>query len=86
MVYVDTLERDFYRRMVANVYYGEIDLTPYIVENGYGWYYNSKGMSKTQRKALKDAEKYARSKKLGLWGVDGEIVNPATFRKNNKPK
>jgi endonuclease YncB( thermonuclease family) len=85
-VYVDTLERDFYRRMVANVYYGEIDLTRYVIENGYGWYYNSKGMTNDERKALKSAQKYAKANKFGLWGLDGEIVNPATFRKNNKPK
>lgn len=85
-VYVDTLERDFYRRMIAKVHYGEIDLTRYVIENGYGWYYNSKGMTNDERKALKSAQKYAKANKFGLWGLDGEIVNPATFRKNNKPK
>ncbi len=85
-VFVDTLYRDFYNRMVAAVYFEEVNMTPYLIQNGYGWYFNSKDMTKDQRNALKAAQKYAKANKFGLWGVDGEKISPADFRRKHKPK
>lgn len=85
-VYVDTLYRDLYNRVVAKVYFGEIDMTPYLVQNGFAWYSASKQMDKYQRDALKELQKQAKKNKIGLWADNQRIISPSTFRKRNKAK
>jgi endonuclease YncB( thermonuclease family) len=85
-VYVDTLYRDIYNRLVATVYFGEIDMTPYLIQNGFAWYSSSKMMDEYQKSALKALQSEAKKNKVGLWSDKGRIISPATFRKRNYPR
>lgn len=82
-VILDTLYRDKYKRMVAKVWYNNIDLSKYMVENGFAWY-TPFGVSDPEMvKALKLAKKH----KLEIWDGKGDKPKkPNAFRAANKWK
>lgn len=73
--------KDRYHRSIAIVYIGNTDVNLQLVKNGTAWAY---------RKYLKDpliskAEDYARSAKLGLWGLQADqIIPPWEWRHRSK--
>ncbi|MFM2010287.1 MAG: hypothetical protein RLZZ479_678 [Bacteroidota bacterium] len=83
-VYVVPMYADIYDRMVAKIYVNGKDLSEYLIENGYAWFYDpGKEMPKEEREKLKELQKNAKKQKLGLWGQKGIKVSPWTFRKRN---
>lgn len=83
-VNVIPVSTDIYDRMIAKVYIDGIDLTEYLIENGYAWFYDpGKEMPKEQKDKLKNLQKTAKKQKLGLWGQSGIKMSPETFRKRN---
>lgn len=85
-VTIDSVGTDIYNRQLTRVTFDSIDMTHYLVANGYGWYYYSQKMPLKERNQLKALQKEAQKNKLGLWGMDGEKIKPSDFRKKNKPK
>lgn len=83
-VVVETLFRDIYNRMVCKVTLNGKDLTEFLIENGYAWWYSEPKMSTELVKKLKDLHNIAKAEKKGLWGEGGRKVRPTTWRKYNK--
>lgn len=74
-VTIDTLKRDPYDRLVSKVLLNDsTDLSTYLVRNGYAW---------SLVKAYDQIQKNAKQSKIGLWGLSGRKLKPATFRKKN---
>lgn len=80
-VTLDTLYRDKYKRMVANVYLNGASVSKYMVENGYAWY-TPYGTSNPE---MVKAFKFAKRKKLQIWnGLGDKPIRPSTFRLTHK--
>lgn len=80
IVSVDTLYRDVYNRVVAKVYRDSVDVTEYMLKNGYAWYIpdGSKNIDPKYKKAYLRARKL----KINIWS-NKNIIKPSTFRKRN---
>ena len=80
-VSVDTLYRDIYNRPVTKVYKDKVDVSEYMLQNGYAWYISdgSKNIDPKYKKAYLQARKL----KIGIWD-DKNIIKPSTFRKKNR--
>lgn len=75
-VRVEWTTRARYKRILGDVYTGELWINRQLVLDGFAWHF--KRYSKDKR--LADAENEAREAKRGLW-VDPEPVPPWEFRK-----
>lgn len=83
-VKVETLFRDVYNRMICKVTLDGKDLTEFMVENGYAWWYQEPKMKPEIKERLKTLHNTAKEGKLGLWGEKGRKVRPTTWRSYNK--
>lgn len=73
-VYYD--KRDRYKRILGNVYLGNLYVNMEMVKMGYAWHFKKYSVSP----AFEQEERNARSRKLGLW-VDLHPVAPWVWRK-----
>lgn len=76
LVYIDT-----FHRPVCDVYKDSINLTDYVLEHGYGWYLVDSATTLEREIEIKQLQKQAQDKKLGLWGERGRKIRPETWRK-----
>ena len=65
--------RDKYNRLLAYVFLDGINFNIELVQQGLSPYYTQYGKSQKYDSQFKEAEKYARDNKLGLWG-DPELT------------
>lgn len=66
----DVSERDRYGRLLRYVYVGDVFVNEYLVKEGYAKAVSFPPDVKYQEK-LRNAERYARENKKGLWAEDG---------------
>jgi len=79
-VTVQVLKKDRYRRLIANVFYGDsINLNHQLVENGLAWHY----VKYSKDTILQSLEDKAKKDKLGLW-QDPNSISPWQWRANKK--
>ncbi|WP_452228287.1 thermonuclease family protein [Lacinutrix sp. MEBiC02404] len=79
-VTVQVLKKDRYRRLIANVFYGDsINLNHQLVKHGLAWHY-AKYSKDTILQGLEDQ---ARKDKVGLW-VDKKAISPWQWRDDKK--
>lgn len=71
------VETDRYKREIGRVYVGDTYVNMEMVKKGMAWHYVAYAKKDD---VLRDAEKEAREKKLGLWEMDNPIA-PWDFRK-----
>ena len=83
IVKVKKVTIDRYKRIVAIIYINDTEINYFLVKNGYAWcyeYYN-------HREKIKNAEKIAKKKKIGLWAKENfKPIPPWKWRKNKKLK
>ncbi|MBK8968657.1 MAG: thermonuclease family protein [Lewinellaceae bacterium] len=96
-VLVDFKYRDVFDRPVCEVYLlstiniqGEsvpdtVSLAQHIVQQGWAWHRNEQRNAKGN-KLLKNIQAYAKSQKVGLWGLKGRAIRPDTFRERFRPR
>lgn len=73
---VDSLTTDLYgRTIVSALTKDSVNISEYLVTNGYAWYLD---------KNYRTLQEQAKDSKLGLWGLPGRKLRPATFRQNNR--
>lgn len=70
----DSNKRDMYGRIIARLYYKDIDVSLYMVKSGAAWAYMTKD------KEILNAEKCAREQRIGLWH-DDKPKAPWLYRK-----
>ena len=81
-VTVQVLKKDRYRRLIANVFYGDsINLNHQLVKNGLAWHY----IKYSKDTVLQSLEDQARKEKVGLWS-DKNAIPPWEWRDNKKKK
>ncbi len=73
-------EKDIYNRYLGDCRVGEIQISNEMVKNGMAIIYNLKDADE----GLKDLEKYAKNKQIGVW--QGAFEEPKQYRKKNKQK
>ena len=79
-VTIQVLKKDRYRRLIANVFYGDsINLNHQLVKNGLAWHY----VKYSKDTVLQQIENYAKNEKLGLW-QDANAISPWQWRANKK--
>lgn len=79
-VTVQVLKKDRYRRLIANVFYGDsINLNHELVKNGLAWHY----VKYSKDTILQSLEDKARKVKVGLW-QDPNAIAPWQWRANKK--
>lgn len=79
-VTVQVLKKDRYRRLIANVFYGDsINLNQELVKNGLAWHY----LKYSKDTILQSLENKARKDKVGLW-QDPNAIAPWQWRANKK--
>lgn len=78
-VRVEVEDVDRYGRNVGTVYVNGNNVNREMVKNGYAWVYRQYAKDSM----LMSLEKTARTKRIGLWGLDNPIY-PPDFRKVNK--
>lgn len=79
-VQVEVLKKDRYRRLIANVFYGDsLNLNHQLVKNGFAWHY----LKYSKDPILQSLEDQARKKKIGLW-QDPTAIAPWVWRDNKK--
>jgi endonuclease YncB( thermonuclease family) len=97
-VWLDTLYRDGYDRLVCKVYsqfpLGSTDsttlfiltsLTDYVIENGLGWADTKyEDVSPEEEARLKKLQRDAQDARVGLWGLPGRKLRPSTWRERNR--
>lgn len=72
---------DTFKRPVCDVYKDTINLTDYVLTNGYGWFLVDSATTLERENEIKEMQMYAQNKKLGLWGLKGRKVRPETWRR-----
>jgi endonuclease YncB( thermonuclease family) len=75
-------DTDSYGRTVGVIYLDNIDINLEMVTLGYAWWYRRFARSDED---LKQAEQFARSRKLGLWG-DPDPIAPWDWRRSQRNK
>jgi len=84
-VWVDTLYRDQYKRLVCRVTLEDsTDLTEYVVSTGNAWWLNDGSMTKEYLSNLKTLQDDAKDSQIGLWGLSGYKYRPSTWRQKYK--
>jgi endonuclease YncB( thermonuclease family) len=90
-VVVETLFRDRYNRMICKVSVKQeesgaanIDLTEYVIANGFAWWLSEPKMAPETAERLKSLHDTAKGNKSGLWGISGRKLRPSTWRKDHK--
>lgn len=79
-VTVQVLKKDRYRRLIANVFYGDsINLNHELVKNGLAWHY----VKYSKDSILQSLEEKAKEEKVGLW-QDPNSISPWQWRANKK--
>ncbi|WP_452223500.1 thermonuclease family protein [Lacinutrix chionoecetis] len=79
-VTVQVLKKDRYRRLIANVFYGDsINLNHELVKNGFAWHY----VKYSKDTILQSLEDKARKDNVGLW-ADKNVMSPWEWRANKK--
>ncbi|WAC03373.1 thermonuclease family protein [Lacinutrix neustonica] len=79
-VTVQVLKKDRYRRLIANVFYGDsINLNQELVKNGLAWHY----LKYSKDTILQGLEDKARKDKVGLW-QEPQAIAPWQWRANKK--
>jgi len=79
-VSVHVLKKDRYRRLIANVFYGDsINLNHELVKHGLAWHY----VKYSKDTILHSIEDKARKEKVGLW-KDKNSIAPWQWRLNKK--
>lgn len=79
-VTVQVLKKDRYRRLIANVFYGDsINLNQQLVKNGLAWHY----LKYSKDTILQSLEDQAKKDKVGLW-ADKNAISPWQWRANKK--
>lgn len=79
-VTVEVLKKDRYRRLIANVFYGDsIHLNHQLVQNGLAWHY----VKYSKDTILQSLEDQAKANKIGLW-QDPNAISPWEWRDNKK--
>ncbi|WP_452233159.1 thermonuclease family protein [Lacinutrix sp. MEBiC02595] len=79
-VIVEVLKKDRYRRLIANVFYGDsINLNHQLVKQGLAWHY----VKYSKDTILQSLEDQARKDKVGLW-ADKNAISPWQWRANKK--
>ncbi|MCL4103893.1 UNVERIFIED_CONTAM: hypothetical protein GTU68_034755 [Idotea baltica] len=81
-VTVKIKDTDSYGRTVGVIYLDNIDINLEMVKLGYAWWYRQFARSDQD---LRQAEQYARSRKLGLWG-DSDPQAPWDWRRSQRNK
>ena len=79
-VTVEVMDTDRYGRKVGKIYYYGKYLNEEIVRAGYAWWYEYYAKRDYD---LKEAQEYARSRKLGLWKSDDPQA-PWDYRRGKK--
>ena len=84
-VKIESNKNDRYGRMLGKVIFKGVDVNLEQVKAGYAWWYEyyAKQQPIPDRKSYSEAEKAARSKRIGLW-ADSNPINPYEWRKSNK--
>ena len=77
---VEITDTDRYGRKIGKIYYNGEYLNEEVVESGYAWWYEQYAKRDSD---LKDAEKYARREKLGLW-KSSETIAPWDYRRGRR--
>ncbi|MGV4413232.1 thermonuclease family protein [Chryseobacterium sp. T1] len=80
ITFVPTNE-DKYGRTIAKVYYDQKYLSAEIIKAGFGWWY----FKYSDNKLLGELQKYAETKKIGLW-QDKNALSPWDFRASKRIK
>lgn len=78
-VEVEDLGTDKYKRVIGRVMAGEVDVNHEMVRTGMAWHY----LKYDDSRDLREAEKSARTAKLGLW-ADPHALPPWEWRKLDK--
>lgn len=79
-VTVQVLKKDRYRRLIANVFYGDsINLNHQLVKKGLAWHY----VKYSKDTILQSLEDDAKKDKVGLW-QDSNAISPWEWRANKK--
>lgn len=80
-VSVTWFKRDRYGRTVGQVHLGDTDVCLEQIKRGFAWHYKQyeREQSEEDRSRYADAEKEARSARIGLW-VDDKPTEPSKFR------
>ncbi|MFT6275477.1 MAG: endonuclease YncB(thermonuclease family) [Halioglobus sp.] len=81
-VAVTIKDTDRYGRTVGVIYLDNTDINLEMVKLGYAWWYQQYAKD---NQALKQAEQFARSRKLGLWG-DPAPMAPWDWRRSQRKK
>lgn len=79
-VYVDSISVDYYGRTVAKISFDSLDITTYLISTGKAWWYDNSNLSGEDLQILKALQQTAKDNKVGLWGLPGKKIRPATFR------
>lgn len=84
VIQVRVVDKDRYGRTIGKIYYDDhIYLNEEVVKNGLAWWYEYYARGDRD---LREAERYARDKKLGLW-QEGNAIAPWEWRRGKrKPK
>lgn len=86
-IYIDTLYRDMYDRLVCKVYLdslSEQNLTDWLIKTGNAWWLDEPTMSKGTKSYLQALQQEATNIKVGLWSLSGRKLRPATWRSRNR--
>jgi len=78
-VTLNTTGTDRYKRTLAHVTVGDIEVDAQMIATGYAWHYKQYDHTA----ALEAAERNARAAKRGLW-ADGDAVPPWEWRKGER--
>jgi endonuclease YncB( thermonuclease family) len=73
-------QKDIYKRYLGNCSIGELNISYLMVKNGMAVIYNLKNADEE----LKNLEKLAKNKKLGIW--QGSFLEPKKYRKTKEFK
>lgn len=79
-VTVDSVGVDFFNRTVVKIKIDTIDLTKFLLTNGFAWAFNNNNLSPADFSELLGFQNDASRKKLGLW-ADDERINPSRWRR-----
>lgn len=81
-VLAELINKDRYGRIIGKICLNnEIDLSYYLVEQGFAWHYQRY----SDDESLNDAEEHARDLQKGIWG-DSTAIAPWIWRKNKRLK
>jgi endonuclease YncB( thermonuclease family) len=90
-VIVETLFKDKFNRMICKVKVkvddtsdAMVDLTEYLIVNGYAWWLSEPKMVPETVARLKSLHDTAKGNKSGLWSISGRKLRPSTWRKDHK--